>query len=211
MTVYQHDPVRTIVLVPERNLGHAIAHKLREDPAIRVIGVSSDPDRDAFWIYEADPDVIVADFQAGGLEFLFTERLPPGDHPGVAGQLAATLSEDPFWAVRVAAVETLASLKGPESETEVRAATSDERSEVRRAAIRALGGAEDATLVPFFRERFLSDSSYLVQAESLRAIGRSGDEDQIDFLRQASRVDSPRDVIRAAAEWAIGEIAGLPG
>ena len=80
MTVDQEHPVRTIVLVPERTLGHAIAHKLREDPAIRVIGVSSDPDRDAFWIYEADPDVIVADFQAGGLEFLFTERLPPGEH-----------------------------------------------------------------------------------------------------------------------------------
>jgi len=80
MTVDQHDPVRTIVLVPERNLGHAIAHKLREDPAIRVVGVSTDPDRDAFWIYDADPDVIVADFQAGGLEFLFTERLPLGDH-----------------------------------------------------------------------------------------------------------------------------------
>ena len=134
-----------------------------------------------------------------------------GDHPGVAGRLAETLREDRFWAVRVAAVETLASLEGPESETELRAATSDERSEVRRAAIRALGGAEDATLVPFFRERFLSDSSYLVQAEALRAIGRSGDEDQIDFLRQASQVDSPRDVIRAAAEWAIEEIEELGG
>ncbi len=69
MTVDQHDPVRTFVLVPERNLGHAIAHKLREDPAIQVIGVSTDPDKDAYWIYDADPDVIIADFQAGGLQF----------------------------------------------------------------------------------------------------------------------------------------------
>ena len=80
MIVDQHDPVRTFVLLPERDLGHAIADKLREDPAIHVIGVSTDADKDAYWIYEADPDVIVADFQAGGLEFLFTERLPPGDH-----------------------------------------------------------------------------------------------------------------------------------
>jgi len=114
--------------------------------------------------------------------------------------------EDPFWAVRVAAVETLASLKGRESATELRAATSDERSEVRRAAIRALGGAEDPTLVPFFRDRFISDSSFQVQAEALRAIGRSGNRGQLDFLRQASGMDSPRDVIRAAAEWAIEEI-----
>jgi aminopeptidase N len=65
---------------------------------------------------------------------------------------------------------------------------------------------EDATLVQFFRDRFISDSSYQVQAEALRAIGRSGNRGQLDFLRQASEMDSPRDVIRAAAEWAIEEI-----
>ena len=80
MTVDQPDTVRTFILVPERNLGHAIARKLGEDPAIHVIGVSTDPDKDAYWIFDADPDVIIADFQAGGLEFLFTNRLPPGDH-----------------------------------------------------------------------------------------------------------------------------------
>jgi len=73
-------PVRTFVLVPQKDLGHAIANKLREDPAIQVIGVSTDPDQDAYRIFEADPDVIVADFEAGGLQFLFTERLPPGKH-----------------------------------------------------------------------------------------------------------------------------------
>ena len=74
------NPVRTFVLVPERDLGHAIAERLREDPAIQVIGVSTDPQQDAYRIFEADPDVIVADFEAGGLNFLFTERLPPGKH-----------------------------------------------------------------------------------------------------------------------------------
>lgn len=73
-------PVRTFVLVPEKDLGHAIAQRLREDPSIHVIGVSTDPDRDAYRIFEADPDVIVADFEAGGLQFLFTERFPPGKH-----------------------------------------------------------------------------------------------------------------------------------
>jgi len=76
----QQGPVRTFVLVPKKDLGHAIAERLREDPAIQVIGVSTDPDRDAYRIFEADPDVIVADYEAGGLEFLFTERLPPGGH-----------------------------------------------------------------------------------------------------------------------------------
>ena len=62
--------------------------------------------------------------------------------------------------------------------------------------------------MPFFRDRFASDSSYQVQAEALRAIGRSGRRDQLAFLRQAAEMDSPRDVIRAAAEWAIEEIGG---
>ncbi len=73
-------PVTTFILVPEPDLGHAISRKLREDPRVQVCGVSADPDKDMFRIWEADPDVIVADFEAGGLEFLYSERLPPGDH-----------------------------------------------------------------------------------------------------------------------------------
>lgn len=76
----QQDTVSAFVIVPQKDLGHAIARKLRENPAIQVCGVSTDPDRDGYRIFDADPDVIVADFQAGGLKFLFSERLPPGKH-----------------------------------------------------------------------------------------------------------------------------------
>ena len=80
MTTDSRDPVTTFVLVPEKDLGHAIAARLREDPAIEVVGVSTDAEQDAYRIFEADPDVIVADYEAGGLEFLYTKRLPPGAH-----------------------------------------------------------------------------------------------------------------------------------
>ncbi len=80
MSTEPESPVRTFVLVPEKDLGHAIAKKLREDPRVQVCGVSTDPNKDAFRIFEADPDVIVADFEAGGLDFVFTDRLPPGKH-----------------------------------------------------------------------------------------------------------------------------------
>ena len=73
-------PVTTFVLVPEEDLGHALAKKLREDPRVHVCGVSADPHKDMFRIWDANPDVIVADYKAGGLEFLYSERLPPGDH-----------------------------------------------------------------------------------------------------------------------------------
>ena len=80
MSTDPESPVTTFILVPERDLGHAIAKKLREDPRVKVCGVSTDPDKDAFRIFEANPDVIVADWKAGGLEFVFTDRLPPGEH-----------------------------------------------------------------------------------------------------------------------------------
>lgn len=73
-------PVTTFILVPEQDLGHAIARKLREDPRVCVCGISSDPTADVFRIWEYNPDVIVGDWKAGGLDFLFTERLPPGAH-----------------------------------------------------------------------------------------------------------------------------------
>lgn len=80
MSTEPGSPVRTFVLVPEADLGHAISKKLREDPRVQVCGVSTDPEKDMFRIWEANPDVIVADFKAGGLDFLYSERLPPGDH-----------------------------------------------------------------------------------------------------------------------------------
>jgi aminopeptidase N len=62
-------------------------------------------------------------------------------------------------------------------------------------------------LSAFFRDRFTKDDSYQVQAESLRAIGRSGDRSQLPFLEEALEMRSPRDVIRKAAEWAIEKIS----
>jgi aminopeptidase N len=118
----------------------------------------------------------------------------------VSDALEAIVSDDPFWAVRLAAVEAVSSVEV------LRAAAEDGNSQVRRAAIRKLSEVGDSTLVEFFCVTFDADSSYQVQAEALRAIGRNGDRGQLGFLRQAAEMKSPRDVIRNAAEWAIEEI-----
>jgi aminopeptidase N len=131
-----------------------------------------------------------------------------GDGAGVFEELSAIVFDDPFWAVRLAAIETVASVSGRESIEVLRAAATDTKSQVRSAAVRLLGGFEDASLVQFFRDRFDADSSYQAQAEALRAIGHTGDRNQLGFLREASGMESPRDVIRLAAEWAIEEISG---
>jgi aminopeptidase N len=128
----------------------------------------------------------------------------------VADALAEIAREDPFWAVRLAAIETLAPVRGRSAIEPLTAAAEDVSSRVRRAAIRVLGEMGDQTMVPLFRSRFEADDSYQVQAEALRAIGRSGDRGQLAFLRQASEVPSYRDVIRRAAMWAIEELGGGP-
>ncbi len=109
---------------------------------------------------------------------------------------------------RSAALETIAAGDGRAAIELFQTAAADAHSQVRRAAIRILGGMGDQTMVPFFRNRFVADDSYLVQVEALRAIGRSGDQSQLEFLRQASEMSSPRDVIENAASWAIEELAG---
>lgn len=80
MSADRESPTRIFVLMPDEDLGHAIARKLRETAGVQVIGISTDPDQDAYRIFDYDPDVIVADFAAGGLKFLYSDRLPPGEH-----------------------------------------------------------------------------------------------------------------------------------
>lgn len=116
--------------------------------------------------------------------------------------------QDPFWAVRLAATETIATADGQPAIALFQTAATDANSQVRRGAIRILGGMGDQAMVPFFHSRFEADDSYQVQAEAVRAIGRSGDRSQLAFLQQAAEMPSYRDVIRRAAESAIEELAG---
>jgi aminopeptidase N len=152
-------------------------------------------------LYQARHDDVI------GREWAVRQLAEFGDHQGVTQVVNEVMKGDSFWAVRLAAVEVLASIRGRESIADLRLAAADTRSQVRRAAIRVLGEMEDDSMIDFFRATFDSDSSYLVQAEALRAIGQSGDRSQLEFLREASTIESPRDVIKNAAEWASEEIS----
>ncbi|MGD2218182.1 MAG: HEAT repeat domain-containing protein, partial [Gemmatimonadales bacterium] len=162
------------------------------------------------WSYEKSQEELL--YQAGhddviGREWAVRELARFASDPRVAHEVAEIARSDPFWAVRLAALETIAAVDLQESIELFRAATTDVSSRVRRTAIRILGELDDPAFVPFFHERFADDDSYQVQAEALRAIGRTGDVSQLGFLQQASEMPSPRDVIRRAAEWAIEQIS----
>jgi aminopeptidase N len=151
--------------------------------------------------YQARHDDVI------GREWAVRELGRTGNGARVGEELILIAQQDSFWAVRLAALEVLADTDGPQSVGLFQSAAADGNSQVRRAAIRILGEMEDPTLTAFFRDRFEADDSYQVQAEALRAIGRTGDLSQLGFLRRASEMQSYRDVIHRAAEWAIEEIS----
>jgi aminopeptidase N len=73
--------------------------------------------------------------------------------------------------------------------------------------LQALGDGGQIELVAFFEERFEKDSSYVAQAEALRAIGKCGDKSSTEFLENAARMTSHRNIIKRAAERALKQIS----
>lgn len=116
---------------------------------------------------------------------------------------------DEFWYVRRSAVETLGKLKQEEKIGLFKDKCLDQNSSVRVAALGILGDSRDSGLISFFKKRFKEDDSYLAQAEALRAIGKCRDRSQVSFLEEASKINSPRDVIKRAAVWAIKKIEDI--
>jgi len=125
------------------------------------------------------------------------------DSPRTVKGLIDSTQSDKFWAVRRDALEILGNIKRKEDVELFKEKCKDKNSKVRTTALRALGGYKDTRLVSFFRERFNKDDSYLAQSEALSSLGMCGDSSQIPFLEKASKMSSPRDLIKRAAAQAI--------
>lgn len=131
-----------------------------------------------------------------------------GPDAAVVAGLAASLRADPFWAVRKSSLEALAKLKPGNGPDTFKKACLDPDSQVRAAALVALGDLKDRKLVGFYKDLFQKDASYRVQAEALTAIGKTGDPSAAPFLKQAAAVPSYRDLVRRAAETALKQLGG---
>ncbi len=126
--------------------------------------------------------------------------------PRVGEALVERLRSDPFWAVRRSALEALGKDEANLNVELIRKVCEERNSKVRTGALQILGDTRDPELVSFFKERFKKDDSYAAQAEALRSIGKCGDRSQISFLKNAAGMESPRNVIQRAADWALNEI-----
>ena len=125
------------------------------------------------------------------------------DDPRTAAALTRSLETDPFWAVRKSALEALAQLGVKRGAPVFKKACQDPDSQVRAAALVALGSLKDRTHLEFYKGLFRTDPSYRVQAEALAAIGQTGDPSAAPFLKQAAAAPSYRDMVRRAAETAL--------
>jgi hypothetical protein len=72
--------------------------------------------------------------------------------------------------------------------------------------VQLLGNTKDPALLSFHRDQFARDSSYLVQAEALKAIGKTGVQSELSFLQTAAQMPSHHNLVKNAAEAAIKEI-----
>jgi len=114
---------------------------------------------------------------------------------------------DPFWSVRKAAIENLGAPKSKEHTSVLKRKCVDQNSQVRAAALKALGDSGQAELVAFFVKCFEKDDSYIAQAEALRSIGKCGDSSSAKFLKKAAGMKSHRNILRRAADWALKQIS----
>ena len=117
--------------------------------------------------------------------------------------LKSSARKDEFWAVRREAIKALGILDATGHTSFLKKACLDPNSRVREAALDALGDLSDMKLAAFFLKRFSMDDSYVAQAEALRALGKCGDVSLIPVLKEARETDSPRDILRRAANWAL--------
>jgi aminopeptidase N len=148
-------------------------------------------------LYQLKHDDVIGRMDAAAGLLAFKED------PQTATGLIASVQTDPFWAVRKSSLEALARLKAKNGPAVFKKACQDPDSQVRAAALVALGDLKDQTLLDFYKGLFQKDVSYRVQVEALSAIGKAGDPAAVPFLKQAAAVPSYRDMVRRAAEAAL--------
>jgi len=164
------------------------------------------------WSFPKSPDELV--FQSRnddviGRMWAAAELAKYGESRAVLTVLQERALQDQFWAVRRSAVESLASLRNLKLVDFFKQKCRDVNSKVRVAAVRALGDLRRPELAKFFKEKFNRDGSYLVQAETLIALGKCGTKADLSFLRKAAEMKSPRDILKRsvnAARNKLGEI-----
>lgn len=118
----------------------------------------------------------------------------------VVEALAKALRRPAFFAARRAIAQALGRLQGTRSRDVLLAHLIDPDLRTRRGIVRALAEfKEDAVVAENLRKAWKKEKSYFVRAEILTSLSKIGGAEVFEFLLQGLRVESFRDVVRAAA------------
>jgi len=124
----------------------------------------------------------------------------------VVKALADRVKNDEFWAVRNSALESWGKTVKKIDVGFLKKSCKDKNSKVRTTAVRLLGDTGEKKLIKFYKKLFAKDDSYVVQAEVLKSIGKTADKSQLSYVEKLTGMDSPRNVIKKAVDWSVGEL-----
>ena len=121
------------------------------------------------------------------------------DDEEVLRALGAAALNDPFWAVRVKAVNTLGSFETEEGIDIFTQCLRDPDSRIRSAAVDALGSFPREDVASLLETVARDDSSYLVLSTCIRTLARIDSVRGFMLAAEYASTDSYRDMIRSAS------------
>ncbi len=129
------------------------------------------------------------------------------DDPNALAALGEAAQHDPFWGVRVEALQGLGRIGGAEAEKYVLAEANDPAPWVRDVAVRELGNFKDDASLPATLSKIAGDdAAYRVRAAALGALAALKAPNAFEVLSVAVKSDSPDDIIREASLRALGRL-----
>ncbi|HEY4102684.1 MAG TPA: M1 family aminopeptidase [Polyangiaceae bacterium] len=121
------------------------------------------------------------------------------DPPTIAALRAAIENEKEAWMVRAEAARALGKIRSEEAFAALVKNAGTEQPKVRRAVAAALGNFRTPEAAKALEKRAKSDPSYLVEAESVRALGRTRQPEALKVIVPLLDRSSWADVARAGA------------
>jgi aminopeptidase N len=128
------------------------------------------------------------------------------DPPSIEALKKSLSNQSEAWMVRAEAARALGKIRAEEAFSALAAEASAEHPKVRRAVAAALGNFKTAEAAKLLEKRAKSDPSYLVEAESVRSLGRTRQPEVLPVI--VSLLDRPSwaEVSRAGALDALGTL-----
>jgi len=171
------------------------------DPDLRILGeLSVDAPSDMLRAQLASATRAISRSRAA-------EALARRDDPPTIQALAKSLaSKSEAWMVRAEAARSLGKIRSEEAFSALAAQVGSEHPKVRRAVASALGSFRTPEAAKLLEKRAKSDPSYLVEAESVRALGRTRQPEALPVILPLLDRPSWAEVSRAGALDALGAL-----